>query len=359
MDRDGERQISEIIEGLNAGTISRRQFVLRAGALGLSAGVIGSVLAACGGDEEATTGGGTGTGGGASGATIGLSFPYREISYYAGFKRVTQEEADKAGVEPLYSNANPVVEEQVSELDRWISGKLADAILIASVDDASIVPIVSQAVAADIPIIGWRSEYEGAAGTLSFDNEQGGYDLGKTAAEWANENLNGSPEVALLTFPEQQTTVERIVNAKKGMEENLSGEGTFYEEEALLAADALPVVENLLQAHPDIRVILCTADDACLGARPAYINSGLPRDSVFIAGWDGAPDVLDFIKKDDDLIRATAALPIEELARNAVRVPVEILNGADQPVLKSHPYTIVDGDTPAEEIDRLISIHRG
>jgi len=348
-------------QGIGGMQTTRQQLLLKAGALGLATPGLMAFLAACGGDDNGETGaaGETGTEASVEGMRIGLSFPYREISYYNGFRRVTQEEADAAGVEPVYSQADPTVEAQLSELDSWISGNLVDALLIAPVDDAAVAPAVAQAVAANIPVVGWRSTLEGASGTLFFANVEGGYALGETAAQWINENLDGSAEVAMLTFPAQQTTVERIENATIGIEENVTGDVTFYEQEALLAADALPVVENLMQANPGIRVIICTADDACLGARPAYINSGQPRDNVFIAGWDGAPDVLEFIKEGDDLIRATAALPIEELARNAVRVPVQILGGAETPLEIDHQYVVVTEDTPDEEIDNLIAIHRG
>ncbi len=52
MSREEERDPRDLVERLNAGKISRRQFVTRASALGLSAGAIGSILAACGGDDD-------------------------------------------------------------------------------------------------------------------------------------------------------------------------------------------------------------------------------------------------------------------------------------------------------------------
>lgn len=46
----------DLVEQLNAGKLSRRQFAFRASAIGLSTGAIGSILAACGdGDEAAVT----------------------------------------------------------------------------------------------------------------------------------------------------------------------------------------------------------------------------------------------------------------------------------------------------------------
>ncbi len=57
---DGKR----LMEELAGGRLSRRQFLLRASALGLSATAIGSLLAACGGSSGSSTSGSTGTAGG-------------------------------------------------------------------------------------------------------------------------------------------------------------------------------------------------------------------------------------------------------------------------------------------------------
>ena len=45
-------QTQELIDQLNDGKISRGQFVKRASALGLSIGALGTILAACGGDDS-------------------------------------------------------------------------------------------------------------------------------------------------------------------------------------------------------------------------------------------------------------------------------------------------------------------
>lgn len=52
MSKPDEREAQDLVQQLGAGKLTRRQFVTRASALGLSAGAIGSILAACGGGEE-------------------------------------------------------------------------------------------------------------------------------------------------------------------------------------------------------------------------------------------------------------------------------------------------------------------
>ena len=52
----------------------------------------------------------------------------------------------------------------------------------------------------------------------------------------------------------------------------------FFEAIALNAPDGLKATQSLLQAHPEMKVIICCTDDGALGARSAYQNSGLDAD---------------------------------------------------------------------------------
>jgi peptide/nickel transport system substrate-binding protein len=61
---------NELIDGLSAGLVSRRTFLVRGSVLGLSMATIGTILAACGSDDESTSSGSDTTGGG-SGTTAG------------------------------------------------------------------------------------------------------------------------------------------------------------------------------------------------------------------------------------------------------------------------------------------------
>jgi ABC-type sugar transport system substrate-binding protein len=343
----------------NAAT--RRQLLSKAAKLGVIAPLsMSALLAACGDDDD---GGGTAansssgeSGNSAEGATIGISWPFRSVAFYGAYQQAWKEEAEKAGVKVLEPQAETEAPAQVEEINAWIE-RGVDAILIGPVDDASVAPAVKRANAAKIPVITYRSPLEGIAGGMYYDDEAGGYAVGENAANWINEKFDGSAEVALLTFLEQETTRVRIDQATKAIKEKATGDVKFFDAKGLLAADALSATENLLSAHPNIRVIICTADDGCLGARPAYVNSGLPREDVYIAGWDGSEPVLKFIKDNDDLIRATGALPLEDLARDMVRIPVRVLEGEKQPVEVVHPYTVVTTDTP-DEIEKFMRVYQ-
>ena len=126
---------------------------------------------------------------------------------------------------------------------------------------------------------------------MIFDNLGGAKLVGDYAGKWVNKNLGGKAKVALLTHEVQQTGRDRIHGAVAAIKKAAPGVQVVARHEGVLAADCLPVTQSILQAHPDINVIFCIADDGCLGAEQAFLQtkpSKARKDQMFIAGWDGS-----------------------------------------------------------------------
>ena len=120
-------------------------------------------------------------------------------------------------------------------------------------------------------------------------------------------------------------------------------------DQAALAPEALKATQSLLQAHPEIKVIVCCADDGALGARAAYMNSGLSDENVFICGFT-APNRSTLLKEKDKFIRASAALDITDVGHKVVEIPDNILNKRE-PVRIDLPYVMVTHDTDPATIE--------
>src|SRR5262249_8317020 len=133
---------------------------------------------------------------------------------------------------------------------------------------------------------------------------------------------------------------------------------TYYETQAVLAPEGLKATQSLLQAHPNIKVIVCCADDGALGARAAYKNSGLSSDNVFICGFDGSKQNLTLIKEKDPYTGASAALDITEVGKMVIQIPDNIWHRR-QPTEVALPYVIVTDETDPATIDRLLLAYKG
>ena len=78
--------------------------------------------------------------------------------------------------------------------------------------------------------------------------------------------------------------------------------------------EAFQKMETILQAHPDIKGVICGNDTMAVGAAAALKSAG--RSDVIVVGFDGSPDAANGIK--DGSIQATVLQPIVNLSVMAV-----------------------------------------
>lgn len=326
-----------------AGEPTRREFLARSSAAGLSVLVFGA--AACGDDDSgggaSSSGGGGGGGGG--GGRIAFGQPDRGGAVYPPLIAGAKEEAAKRGYEVVESFSAGSVDKQVAEINTWIAQKLK-AIVVLPQDEKAMAPLVARAKKAKIPFVAYSSPVAGADGIVTFDHAQGAELVGQAVGDWINKTQGGKAEVALLTFDEVETGRVRVRNAEKKMKQVAPGAKVVATQKAILSPDALKVSQSMLRAHPDISVFICIADDGCLGVRQAFNATGRDPKSVYITGYDGAKPVMERILAGDDPIKSTAALDLKEIGRMSIAVPANLVEGK-KPTSYNAPYKLVTTET--------------
>jgi ribose transport system substrate-binding protein len=285
---------------------------------------------------------------------VGVAQPDRTADFYHGFINAVHQEADKLGYEILESFSGRAPEAQMAEINAWISSGV-DALVVLPTDPNSLGALVSRCKKLGIVFIGYANVVPGADGYIKWDDPTAGTAMGELIVKHIKEKLGGKAEVALLTLPTLQATRERIGYTRAAIEKALP-ETTFWETQAVLAPEALKATQSMLQAHPNIKIIVCCADDGALGARAAYQNSGLSADNVFLCGWDGSKQNLNLIKQKDKFIQASAALDITLVGHTVVDVPDRVFKHSG-PTEVSIPYEMVTHDTDVGTIDRLLKVY--
>ena len=288
---------------------------------------------------------------------IGVGQPDRTADFYQGFIKAVQAEADKRGYEIVQSFSGSAPEKQLAELNAWIASGV-DALVVMPLDANAVGGVLQKAHDNNIIFVGYANNVPGNDGFLKWDDTQAGTELGAVIVDFVKKNLGGKAEVGMLVFPNHQATRERIRSTKEALDKGLPGGFTYWETQAVLAPEALTATQSLLQAHPNIKVMVCCADDGALGARAAYLNSGLSDENVFLCGFDGSNQNLEFIKQKDKFIRASAALDITEVGHKVIEIPDNIFN-KKQPVEVALPYVIVTHDTDPAVIERLQQVYKG
>lgn len=307
------------------------------------------------GDEETTDDAEAATeddDGDASGGRIGFAWTNTAFDVFAPIELGALEAAAERGYELLISNNGGDVAQQLADVETWV-GQGVEAITILPLDPAATERVAQDALDAGIVVVGYGNQIPGNQGYITFDNDQGAELLGNAAAEWINDTLGGSAEVAVLTNDTQETARERIDGALAQIESQTDAE-VVARQDAVGSADALPVVQSMLVANPNLNVVLCVADDGCLGAAQAFEEAGRDPADVYLAGWDGSRLVLEAIQE-GGFIKATAALDLFNIGRAVVEVPANVIEGSGETELNME-YVLADQSVP-DTVQRLIDAY--
>jgi ribose transport system substrate-binding protein len=123
---------------------------------------------------------------------------------------------------------------------------------------------------------------------IVLDQHAAGYQVGSCAAEWINQKRGGKAQVGLLTNLTDPELIVRSRGLKDGIRKNCPGAEFVGEVEANTVERGASAAANLLQAHPEIAVLLAFGDDPGVGAYTAALEAGRhDRDRFFLGSADG------------------------------------------------------------------------
>jgi ABC-type sugar transport system substrate-binding protein len=287
---------------------------------------------------------------------IALAHPDRAADYYQGFMNAALAEAEKQGYDILQSFSGMDPQKQLAEVNTWLAQGI-DALVVLALDANAMAPIVAKVHEQKALFISYANRIEGEDGYIKWADRDAGALLGAHAAKHIKEKLGGSAEVGFLTATNIQVVTDRIESTREAILKELP-DTKFFEATALNAPDALKATQTLLQAHPEMKIIICCTDDGALGARSAYQNSGLAADNVLIAGFDGAKQNLELIKAHDPFLQVSMALDIGDIGRRVVDIPHQLWNGG--PESETHvlqEYKLVSHETAEADIDTILSVY--
>jgi ribose transport system substrate-binding protein len=284
---------------------------------------------------------------------IAFGQPDRTADVYKPLIAGAKLEGQERGYEVLESFAEGRADKQIAEINTWI-GSGVKAMTILPLDEQAMQPAIEKAHEAGIVFVSYSDIIPNADGYTVFDSVQGGEMVGEWVGNWINENLGGEAEIASLTADFHETGRQRIGGAEAKIAELAPNTTVVNRTEAILAADAFSVTQSILQANPNVNVILCIADDGCLGAAQAFEATGRDPNTMCIVGWDGSREVMRRILE-GGVIRATGALDLLEIGRSAIWVPANILEDKEPKNFTSE-YVLVTAETP-EDAQRLIDAY--
>lgn len=262
-------------------------------------------------------------------ATVGLSVSTLNNPFFVSLSEGAKQKAKELNINLSVVNASDDTAKQTSDIEDLIS-KNVQVIIVNPVDSDAVAPAVLDAINANIPVISVDRGVNGVEVTsaISSDNVAGARLAGEYLIELIGEN---SKVAELIGIPGATATIDR----GKGFHQSADGRLNIVASQTanFNRAEGLTVMENILQANPDIKGIFAHNDEMALGALEAVESLG--KDIVII-GFDATDDAIYAVQ--NGTMKATVAQQPELMGATAIETALKIING--ETVEKTIPVEI-------------------
>lgn len=266
---------------------------------------------------------------------IGLSVSTLNNPFFVSLKDGVIKEAEALGMEVKVVDAQNDSAKQINDVEDLMQQGV-DILLINPTDSAAISTAVQSANNINIPVITLdRSADKGKVETLvASDNIKGG----EMAADYMVQQLGENVQVAELEgVPGASATRERGQGFHNVADQKLN---VIAKQTADFdRTKGLTVMENLIQANPDIKAVFAHNDEMALGAVEAINSSG---KDIMVIGFDGNDDAINAIKSGE--MEATIAQQPNLIGKLAVDAGRDVLQGKKLKKVIPAPLKLVTKD---------------
>jgi ribose transport system substrate-binding protein/inositol transport system substrate-binding protein len=260
-------------------------------------------------------------------------------------------EAAERGADLVLLDANNDPQRQISQIENLIAQKV-DVLLVAAVDSDAIVPALELAKKANIPLVGLNM-------LINTDEEyyySGPNDVqaGELEAQRLIDLIGGSGEIAILEGPIGQSAQVQRLEGNRNILARYPNVKVIAQQTANWSrAEALTLVENWIEAFPQLDGIIGHNDEMALGAIQALEAKGI-KNRIPVTGVDAIKDGCMAIR--DGRFEMTVFQDAEEEGRLGVRICMDILEGNPPPKkINFIEMKVIDKDNVQELIDRIYS----
>ena len=253
---------------------------------------------------------------------IGLAVSTLNNPFFVDLRDGALEAADKAGLSITVADAQNDPNRQLSQIENFIQQGVS-IILVNPCDSAAIVPAIKAANKANIPVITVDRGADGGEVVchIASDNVEGGRMAGEFLAELVDYK---GKLVELEGIPGTSAARDRGAGFNEVIKKYPDIKIVARQEAGFDRAKGMTVMENILQAQPEIDGIFCHNDEMALGALRAVEAAGR-LSAIKIVGFDATDDAVKSVK--DGKLVATVAQKPRVMGSMAVDTAKQVLDG--------------------------------
>jgi ribose transport system substrate-binding protein len=283
----------------------------------------------------------SGAGGAKARPVVGVTFLTQTHDFYKELEDAMRKEAAARGIDLIVTSCEMDPAKQASQLEDFVAQRVA-AIIAAPCDSAAIGANLQGAEQAGIPV--FTVDIAARSGKIvshvASDNVLGG----RLAAQALARYLNGQGKILIIDHP----TVASVQDRTKGFDEELKktpGMSVVGRPSADgQRAKAMAVMEDMLQAHRDLKGVFGINDDSALGALSVLEAAG--RKDIVIVGYDATPEAQQAIRKGGPL-KADVAQHPRSIGQKVIEAVARHLAGEAVPAVVAVEVGLVDQETLA------------
>lgn len=249
---------------------------------------------------------------------IGLSVSTLNNPFFVTLTDGAKAKAEELGATLTVVDAQDNASKQASDVEDLIQQKV-DLILINPVDSAAVATAVESVNAAGIPVITIDRSSEGGevVSHIASDNIAGGVLAGEYLLELVGEGAKVAELEGVAGSSAARDRGEGFNTAIDGKLDVVAKQTANFNR-----AEGLTVMENILQANPDIVGVFAHNDEMALGALEAIAASG---KDIKVIGFDATDDAVAAVSA--GTLSATVAQKPDEIGVKAIEAAVKYLKG--------------------------------
>ncbi|MBX4937286.1 sugar ABC transporter substrate-binding protein [Rhizobium binae] len=280
---------------------------------------------------------------------LGLAVANLQANFFNQIKQSVEAEAKKRGIEVITVDAKGDGPTQVNQIQDLLTQKIDALIYIPAGAAAATVP-VKLAKNAGIPVVNVDRNAEGAPGDTFLATDS--VASAKAVCDYILKEAGGKGKMVII-HGQKGTTPE--VDRSKGCGESLKA----YPDVKVVAEqysniwsqdEGFQIMQNMLQANPDVSIVFAQADGLALGAAQA-IKVANPSQKIVVGGFDGDTAALEALSK--GVFNVTATQQTQKMGRDAVENAAKLVAGEKVP-----PVQLLDATlTTKENVAGFIANH--
>jgi ribose transport system substrate-binding protein len=282
---------------------------------------------------------------------IGLAVPNLQADFFNQIKIGVENYAKEKGIEVVVVDAKNDTNTQVSQVQDLLTQDIDAFIYIPAGAAAAAVP-TRLAREAGIPVINVDRFPEGEPGDTFIGGE--GVESSYQVCKFIIERAGGAGKMAIIhgqkgTTPE----VDRTAGCMRAIGEHPEVELVDQQWTNMWSADeGFSITQNILQTHPDLKIIFGQADGIAMGAAKAVEGAGLTAQ-VTIGGYDGDMSALEYLSKCEGPFVVTATQSTRRMGVLAVDSALAVAAGQEVPEMQVSEAVL----TPCEKAGEFLANH--